>query len=150
MIYGISNPVAVLVGVVGGSGGASSSTTSVSRLNAGGSTIYKGQPVYLSSATQCQKALSTTASTAAVGVASANAISAAATDVLLEGIVTQSDWTNVIGSATLTTGSKYYLSATAGQLTLTPTDALNYVYQYIGIALSTTELFVQIEPPIIL
>ena len=55
------------------------------------------------------------------------------------------------GSGGLTTGSVYFLSPTmAGQITTTaPTTSGQYVVQ-VGIALSTTELDVQIGPPILL
>ncbi len=55
------------------------------------------------------------------------------------------------GLAGLTAGAVYYLSAaTAGLLTATPPSSLGQYVVKIGIATSTTELFIQIEPRILL
>lgn len=65
-------------------------------------------------------------------------------------VATTTQWDAVTGqSGGLTTGSPYYLSAaTAGRLTTTaPTAAGEFVVR-VGLALSTTELDISVEPPI--
>jgi len=57
------------------------------------------------------------------------------------------DGTNTLTG--LTIGSKYYLSATAGTATATAPTTAGHIRQYLGKALSATELNIEIEEPIL-
>lgn len=74
------------------------------------------------------------------------AIEAADTDeefeVVKSGMLTISDWTAIVGAATLTAGDVYYVSATAGQLTTTAPDTAGDYVHVAGVAVSTTTLLV--------
>lgn len=67
----------------------------------------------------------------------------------MEGSITLTDWTPITGTTTLSEGSFYYLSpTTAGDLTTSaPITVGQYVVQ-VGYAQSTTQLNLQIQPPI--
>jgi type IV secretory pathway TrbD component len=67
------------------------------------------------------------------------------------GLLTLSDWTAVVGSATLATGTIYYVSPdTAGQLaSVAPTTSGQYVIE-VGKALSPVQMSIAIRPPIYL
>ena len=74
------------------------------------------------------------------GYVKANVASAANAPVYFDG-------TNTLTG--LTVGSKYYLSATAGTVTTTIPTTTGHIYQYLGKAISTTELSVEIQEPIL-
>ena len=74
------------------------------------------------------------------GYVKANVASAANATVYFDG-------TNTLTG--LTVGSKYYLSATAGTVTTTIPTTTGHIYQYLGKAISTTELSVEIQEPIL-
>jgi hypothetical protein len=111
--------------------------------------ITIGMPVYLFAADQVKKAKADAAGTARVlGLVRAASIGADASgEIVTDGILASEDWTDVVGSETLTPGSVYYLSAdTPGELTATaPTSG--YVVE-VGQAISTTELEISQKSPI--
>lgn len=115
--------------------------------------ISKGQPVYVSSAGSVDLAQADAAGTkSVVGFVYDTSIATATTgSIQTDGVIEVADWTSIAGSATLTAGSKYYLSdSSPGEITSTaPTTSGNYVVP-IGTALSTTELEITIEPTILL
>jgi hypothetical protein len=121
---------------------ASSEVDVVSMTNANAGAITVGMPVYVSAAGSVNKASAGAAGTRQVlGLVKDASIAAAGSGFIqTDGILASADWTAVVGTTTLTAGSVYYLSATAGQLTTTaPTGSGNYVCK-VGVAISTTEL----------
>jgi len=60
------------------------------------------------------------------------------------GFLIVSNWTSVVGSATLSVGSRYYLSTTAGQLTTTAPSGSGNVVVQVGVAVDTTKMYVNI------
>lgn len=126
---------------------ASSEVDVVSKTNDNAGAITIGMPVYVKSNGNVDRAAANAAGTRRVlGLVKDNSIAAAATGFIqTDGVLSSADWTAVVGSTTLTAGSLYYLSTTAGQLTATaPTGAGNYVCQ-VGIAISTTEIEITVE-----
>lgn len=110
-----------------------------------------GQPVYTDGAGTVDLAKADAAGTSRVlGLVSSSSIATAASGpVRYAGILSSADWTAVTGAAALSPGQNYYLSAaTAGQLTATAPDATGQQLVYVGRALSTTELAIEIARPI--
>lgn len=66
------------------------------------------------------------------GYVKAAVTSPAAADVYFDGIIA--------GFTSLTPGARYFLSATAGAVTVTPPSGSTNLVQYIGIAISATEI----------
>lgn len=119
--------------------------------NANAGAITLGMAVYTSAAGAVDLAQADSIGTARVlGLVSAASIAAGASGkVQYAGILASADWTAVTGSATLAAGQNYYLSAaTAGQLTSTAPDATGQQLAYVGRAISTTELALEIARPI--
>ena len=129
--------------------GATSDLFSATNSNASAITI--GQPVYVDGSATVDLARANAAATdRAIGLVADASISAAASGAIRHGgVVSSANWTPVIGSTNLTAGADYFLSATtAGQLTATaPTTAGQFV-SYVGHAISTTKLLIEIERPI--
>lgn len=128
----------------------------VTKINANVSAIVKGTPVYVSSATQVDKAQANAAGTKNVlGLVAQASIAAAGSGVIqTDGILTctTGEWDAVAGTTGgLTAGTLYYLSdATAGQITSTaPSGAGKYIAP-IGLALSPTELDISIRGTVLL
>ena len=128
-----------------------SSNQLFSATNQYGAAITIGQPVYIIAADTVDLALADAQATSGViGLVSDASIDS--TDVgtiLTDGILTSTDWTEVVGAATLTVGSVYFLSdVDAGMLTTTaPTTTGSFVTR-VGTAISTTTLEVTISRPI--
>lgn len=109
------------------------------------SATKSGQVIYVSGDGHVDLAKADAASTMdAVGL-SVNAVTVNSTDyILTEGSVERSDWTDVLGSATLTPGQIYYLSnTTAGNITASPPTVTGYVVR-VGRAITTTILDIEI------
>jgi hypothetical protein len=123
---------------------------SATNQNAGGA-ITIGQPVYIQGADMVDLALADAKATSGVIglVSDASIDSSAVGTILTDGILTSTDWTAVVGEATLTAGSVYFLSdVAAGTLTTTaPTTTGSFVTR-VGTAISTTTLEVTISRPI--
>ena len=128
--------------------GAAKQIFTATNTNAGAITL--GQPVYISSADSVDKASASTGSTAAaIGlVMDASVASAAVAVIITDGVIDNSDWTAVIGSATLTAGAKYFLSTTAGLLTTIAPSATGEYITVVGTAISATSLEVSIRDSI--
>ena len=113
--------------------------------------ITIGQPVYIQGADTVDLALADAKATSGVIglVSDASIDSSVVGTILTDGILTSTDWTEVVGAATLTVGSVYFLSdVTAGTLTTTaPTTTGSFVTR-VGTAISTTTLEVTISRPI--
>ena len=113
--------------------------------------ITIGQPVYIQGANTVDLALADAKDTSGVIglVSDASIDSSAVGTILTDGILTSTDWMAVVGAATLTVGSVYFLSdVDAGMLTTTaPTTTGSFVTR-VGTAISTTTLEVTISRPI--
>ena len=123
-------------------------TNALTLTNANAASITIGQPVYVSAADTVDLANSAAIGTSRpLGLVSDASIAASATgNIQTSGSLTSSDWTSVVGAATLTAGSVYYLDGTAGKLPATaPTTGF---LTKVGAAVSTTELEINIEQPI--
>lgn len=103
--------------------------------------IYPGMVIKVDTAAGVKKALSDVEANFGYGLALTQAAITVSLTVVYSGVFSLADWTNVIGSTTLTVGGRYYLSDTVkGTLTLTaPT-----LPQLVGVALSTTDLLLKI------
>lgn len=126
--------------------------------NAEAIAITMGRPVYIAAGSYgAGDVLLAQANTAehseVLGLVKDVSIGASATgDILTDGYLTQSDWTDVIGATSLTIGAKYYLDPlNQGMLTETLPDQFTDFGQFIvkvGRAVSTETLEISIEPPI--
>lgn len=86
-----------------------------------------------------------------VGLASVGVAVGVAETVVTEGVFSLADWSAVTGSAALASGSSYYLDpATVGRLTATAPSSVGQIVQQVGRAVSTTQLDLEIEDPILL
>ena len=126
---------------------------SITQTNDNASAITIGMPVYSKVADHVDKAEANASGTVQVlGLVSSATIAAAGTgSIQTSGNLTCADWTAVIGSASLTSGSVYYLDpATAGKLTATAPSTVGQYVVRVGQAYSTTEMCIRIQPPILL
>ncbi|MFA5976507.1 MAG: hypothetical protein WC859_10150 [Elusimicrobiota bacterium] len=129
---------------------ASSEVDVVSKVNGNAGTIVICTPVYPSSNTAVDKASAGASGTKKVLglMQSASTASAASGLVQTDGVLTATtgQWDAVAGTTGgLTAGTIYYLSATAGLITATaPSTSGNYVCA-VGLALSTTELDIDVD-----
>lgn len=115
-----------------------------------------GAPVYMDAADGFKAArANASGTTKAIGLVAAASIASAGTGpVMVNGVLTATtaQWDAAFGTTGgLTFGTIYYLSdATAGKGTVTaPTATGSYVVR-LGVALSTTELMISIQPAILL
>lgn len=114
-------------------------------------TINIGQPVYVSSANTVNLADADTLNTSHVlGIAITDATANTTVTVLSDGSVERADWTAITGSANLVAGAVYYLSTTAGGLTVTPPTGDGDNIVRCGIAVSTTKFDIEINEVAIL
>ena len=140
--------------------GAGVSTSAAKTLTfTAGSTLIQGQPVYVSGtyvlpATAASGVPDTWYSV--IGVTAEGATTSASVAVTLDDTVVVSS-ANLVGETALVPGQYYYLAKYTGQLTRyatasgTVTASGGYAALVnVGQALSTTELQVEIEPPVIL
>lgn len=127
----------------------------VSLRNVDSVTLVPGQAVYLYGAGTVKRAKADAFSTGGVvGLASASIIANASGSIIIGGVVTltAAQW-NVVtgGSGGLTVGSRYFLDpSTAGRLTTTSPTTPGQVNTLIGLALSSVQLLLSIEPPVLL
>lgn len=104
-----------------------------------------------SSGTGVIKACAADDTKSAVGLMQSSTASTVSGTIQTEGLFTLADWTAVIGAATLTALTPYFVDpATPGMLTATPPTTTGQVNQYVGWAVSTTTLDLQIDSPILL
>jgi len=110
--------------------------------NGNASAVTVGMVVYVNAADSIDLARANAAATAHVfGMVSDASIAAAATgNIIIDGVVSSTDWTAVIGAAALTPGSEYFLSeATAGQMSTAIPTAMGELVAAVGVAISTTD-----------
>lgn len=110
--------------------------------NNSGSTIPGGGVVYISASNEVSPAQANSDATAKpFGLAVASIADAASGKVQTDGsILSVSDWSAITGSASLTAGARYYLSAaSAGQMTTTPPSGSGEYVIPLGRAVSTTD-----------
>lgn len=124
--------------------------------NGESTSIVIGTPVYISGNDSAKKAKANSSSTTYfIGLVADTSITNSKTgNITINGVLnaTTTQWDAVAGtSGGLTANTVYYLSAsTAGQITSTaPTTVGQYVVQ-VGIAISTTEMIINITRPILL
>jgi hypothetical protein len=121
--------------------------------NSNAAAITVGQPVYVNGAGSVDLALGNAIGTAKVAglVIDASIAASAAGKIRHSGTISSTDWTAVTGAATLTPGARYFLSKdNAGQLTTTAPNAVGEVVTAVGVALSTEDLLVEIDRPVLL
>ena len=119
--------------------------------NADSGTIYEGQVVAVkSTGTGVVQANASDNTKHAFGIAKTQAAVGVALDIVTDGVLEIEDWTNTIGTANLTPNASYWLSTTAGRLTTTPPSTAGQIVQYVGRALSTTQLIIEIDPAVLL
>ena len=117
-----------------------SASAAETRTMTAGEAISARDLVYVSASNTVMKAVANSASKFAVGIA-VSAISNGATGTITFPPIVVSGFTG------LTVGSRYYLSAsTAGAVTTTPPSGDNEFSQFVGVALTTTEMLVNISP----
>jgi hypothetical protein len=136
---------------------AGSTYTSRAVTNAEGAlAIVIGAPVYASAADAVKNAQANAKATAKLaGLGLDPTIAAAGTgNIITSGILvaTTAQWDAVAGTTGgLVAGTYYFLSpTTAGKLTSTPPTTVGQVNVLVGIALSTTELELELTAPILL
>ena len=104
-------------------------------------TIYAGMVVKLDSTTGIKKALADVPGNLGIGLAVSTGAITTSISVASYGLFTLADWTDVIGSANLTVGTKYYLSDTvSGTLGTSPGTET----QLVGIAITGTQMLLKI------
>lgn len=120
------------------------------KVNGEAFSIQAGQAVALDSGTNCVLASSASINTRAVGVA--YTVTGSGNDVVIktQGRLTLADWTNVVGTVSLTLDADYFLGEVAGVLTVSPVDLPNYVLQFVGRAVGPQTLLLDLARPIIL
>ena len=149
-----SAPLIVKIGVQGPSGPTGppgSKAIVIQALNQESFTLRTGQPVMLVGGGGCRLAKADNVATIAAGLVFSDASPSQTVDVLLLGLLTSSDWTSPTGgSPLLTERANYFLSQGApGIITTIPPDGTGQVCQHMAYAVSATELFVNIDQPII-
>lgn len=122
----------------------------VNKVNGEGTDLVPGEPVYVFSGTDVKRARANADGTRGVVGFSKAAITASASGTIqTNGVLTLTtgEWDAVAGTTGgLTAGTRYYLSAaTAGRITSTAPSASGNWVKCVGIALSTTELLINIE-----
>ncbi len=128
----------------------------VIQTNGNAGSLVIGTPVYISANDTVDKAQANATATASViGLVSATSIANGATGTIqLNGVLaaTTAQWDTAFGTTGgLTKNVVYFLSAaTAGLGAATAPSAVGQLVVRIGTAISTTELFINIQPPILL
>ena len=130
----------------GGGGGVSVQTAEVE-----GSAISTGQPIYVRATTRVSLAQANAGSTLAAGLAYSSADPGHAVDFITGGVISLTDWTAVCGTVLLSPGNRYFLSPdTAGLMSTNCPNATGETVQCLGIATSTENFTVDIQPSILL
>lgn len=122
----------------------------------GAAAIVIGAPVYASAADTVKKAQANAKATSKLaGLGLDASISAAGVgNIITSGILvaTTAQWDAVAGTTGgLTFNTEYFLDpTTAGKITATPPTTVGQCVVLVGVAISATELELQIQPPILL
>ncbi len=130
----------------GGGGGGSAVSSAQADEN-----LLAGQVIYVKGTSNVELAQANTRpDTEAAGLVLSDTLTGFTAPYVTQGTITLSDWTNVIGAAALAPGVRYFLSAaTAGRLVSAQVSGGNF-HVFVGRALSTTTLDVDIDPPILI
>jgi hypothetical protein len=116
-----------------------------------GTAIQIGQPLYIKPTTKVSLAQADAGSTLAAGLAYSAAETGHSCQYLVNGQITMSNWTAVCGTTLLTPGARYFLSPdTAGMMTTVCPNSTGDTVQCLGIATSTENFTVDIQPSILL
>ena len=111
--------------------------------------LSAGMAVYCNAAYQVMKAKADDDAKATVlGLATSAAAVDAYVNIITNGVLELSDWTNAAGSAALVVGADYFLDTTAGVLTGNVPASGNLVY--VGRAITPQKLEISIQRPIAL
>lgn len=138
--------VIVLEGEVGVSQGLSGQSAQTDRA------CLVGQPLYLKPNGHCDLAQANSAVVSNVcGLAISDTQPTFAAQYLSDGVIDRADWTPIIGAASLSIGSLYYLSPNSlGKLTsIAPTQPGQFVI-CVGVAISSQKFSIEIQPSILL
>src|SRR5438046_2469988 len=112
-------------------------------------TFVPGQPLAVhSSGVGLVRANATDNNKNAVGLAVFGASIGNSETVQTNGVFRLGNWTHVTGSEALAPLAAYFLDAAGGLLTITPPSVAGQVVQRVGVAVSGTELELNLEPPI--
>jgi hypothetical protein len=104
-----------------------------------------GTPVCVhSSGTGVRRATAASVGRECVGFANAATAITFSTPVLTAGVITLADWTAVAGTASLSAGAVYFLSATAGHISATPPSVVGQRVQQVGVAITPDTLSIQV------
>ena len=111
-----------------------------------GETVHAGAPAYIVSNNTANLASATgLVKSRAVGLITQAASANAATIVQTDGTVALADWTAVIGTASLTPGSVYFLHTVDGQMSTTPPTGDGDVVVTMGVAVTTTKFDIEVN-----
>lgn len=114
---------------------------SLEKNNGEASTIEKGMVVKIGDPGEFLLAEADSLTNLGLGVLTEDVLTGDPAVAIFRGKIYKDDWTTVTGSATLTEGTRYYLSdTTPGLLTATPPT----ITQYIGVALDANNLLINI------
>jgi hypothetical protein len=109
--------------------------------------IAPGQPVYLKPNGHAGLARANTIATARViGLATAAAVSGSSLSYAVSGVVELVDWTAIVGGTVLSPGVFYFLSAQAGQLTITAPTSPSEIVTIVAQALTPRKLALKVHP----
>lgn len=130
----------------------SGDTTGFTGKNVNASPITLGMVVYKSATlNEVDLASATDDTKNAIGFVGESAIASTASGYIQTSeSITMADWTGIAGSASLTPGAIYFLSATAGKITATTPATSGNISQIVGKAVSATELLITIRERILL
>lgn len=111
-----------------------------------GETVPAGAPAYIVSSNTANLASATgLVKSRVVGLITQAASVNEATIVQTDGSVIIADWTSVIGAASLTPGSVYFLHTTDGQMSTTPPTGDGDVVVTMGVAVTTTKFDIEVN-----
>ncbi len=133
--------------------GVGASKVSLTNNNAGTAVI--GTPVYSDGAGTCDFAKADAIGTSEViGLVFADIAAAGAGEIQTSGVLTATtgEWDVVTGKTSgLVADTIYWLDpTTAGKLTITPTSTDTQLVVRVGIGISTTQMLIAVQPPILL
>jgi hypothetical protein len=111
-----------------------------------GETVHAGAPAYIVSNNTANLASATgLVKSRVVGLITQAASASDATIVQTDGSVALADWTSVIGTASLTPGSVYFLATADGQMSTTPPTSDGDVVVTMGVAVTTTKFDIEVN-----
>lgn len=97
-----------------------------------------------SSGVGIQRAVATSTSYPAIGLAAEAIAVGNVGEIQTEGLIESSDWSLVTGTVALAAKATYFLDSTSGKLTTTAPSTTGYIVQIVGVAVNTTTLDITI------